>query len=588
MMTMPQPNANIPSELAGEARELRALARRLVQNDDADDLTQDALVTALSQERKPRSLRPWLRQVLRNEYRASARQDSRRRRREESSWVPQPASAPDDEAHRADMVGAVNEALSELDEPYRVALQQRFFSELTAVDIARSEGCPAGTVRWRVQEGLRRVRRKLDERFDGRAQWVGGMMVIAGIQLPPPFPPSAQEGSTMTNTILMKVLAAAAIVAGGVTVAVVATQSDGDRSETAVGEAPATRADYHASMQTAAGGGAPAEAKQNEGEPLLLSRHERLGAGASASSGAADNGEPGAGAESGQGGVAVRAGATDCFADVALEPGEEVRVVLELQPSESDMHKVTGVRFNDARLNDIAGLSQCVAKVMADAVISELPKDIASIMVTVYANEAGKITDLQAPSVKGGGRERSVDADAPDPEAIARKLGLAPRGAADPLISIVECSDYDCKFCKRARATVDQIVADYDDKVAVYRLHNPLPFHKRADPAARAALAAGKQHKHWEMTDLLYDNLDKRSDEDFVALASELGLDTEQFKRDYASEATAATIEEHKRTCKGNGASGTPAFFINGDILVGAQPYEKFKAVIDDELAAAK
>ncbi len=581
---MPQPNANFPSELAGEARELRSMARCLVRSDDADDLTQDAFVTALSQPTRPRSLRPWLRQVLRNQVRATARTDHRRRAREQSSWIPEPTSNPDESAATAQLVTAVNEVLLELDAPYREVLRERFFSDRSAVDIARSEGCPAGTVRWRVQEGLRRVRRKLDERFDGRRQWLGGMAMIAGVPLPPPLAASTPGGSTMTKTTILKVLAASAVVAGGGAVAMAGS------SQVSVEQRDSDAPEYHASMQTAAASPSP---MLDEPAIKAVELAEVRAAAAAESEPSDDPGCPTCmlddAAAPAAGGPTVKPltnnhSMTECFEGVELEAGEFVDIQLELTEEFPGSYAVEGAEFVEPRFNEIEGLQACVVAAMDDIVLSDLPPDTRRVKISLLgeAHEPG-----EAPIKFAKGRGDVVDADAEDPELIAKKFQLDPRGGSDPVVSIIECTDYDCPFCKKARGTIDQIVADYGDKVAVYELQNPLPFHKGAGPAARAVVAAGKQGKLWEMSDLIFDDQSKRSDADFKAFADELGLDASRFAADYESDETAAAVEEQKKTCMGNGGRGTPSFFINGDILVGAQPYAKFKAIIDDELASA-
>jgi protein-disulfide isomerase len=162
-----------------------------------------------------------------------------------------------------------------------------------------------------------------------------------------------------------------------------------------------------------------------------------------------------------------------------------------------------------------------------------------------------------------------------------------PRRGAEGFVrvEIVECGDFDCPFCQRADATVDSVITDYGSKVAVFWLHNPLSFHPGAEPAARAAIAAGKQGKFWEMHDKLYEDTTRRSDSDFVAFASALGLDAVQFEIDLRDPATATTVTEQQKICTDNEARGTPTFFVNGRMLSGAQPYDKFKEIIDQELA---
>ena len=106
-------------------------------------------------------------------------------------------------------------------------------------------------------------------------------------------------------------------------------------------------------------------------------------------------------------------------------------------------------------------------------------------------------------------------------------------------------------------------------------------------PAAKAAEAAGKQGKFWEMHDKLFENQKAMTDENFVAWAGELGLDVEQFKKDMADPALEKKITEQQAQGMKLGARGTPAFFINGRFLSGAQPVDNFKRVIDEEMKKA-
>jgi protein-disulfide isomerase len=107
-------------------------------------------------------------------------------------------------------------------------------------------------------------------------------------------------------------------------------------------------------------------------------------------------------------------------------------------------------------------------------------------------------------------------------------------------------------------------------------------------PAAMASEAAGKQGKFWEMHDKIFENQKDLSDENFVAWAGELGLDVAQFKKDMADEGLKKKITDQQTQGVELGARGTPAFFVNGRFLSGAQPVEAFKALIDEEKAKAE
>src|SRR6185436_13836335 len=141
-----------------------------------------------------------------------------------------------------------------------------------------------------------------------------------------------------------------------------------------------------------------------------------------------------------------------------------------------------------------------------------------------------------------------------------------------------------CPFCGRVVPTLKQIEDQYGGKVRIAFKHQPLPFHQNARPAAMAAMAAQEQGKFWEMHDKLFANqqaLDRASLEKY---AQEIGLDMGKFKAALDSNKFDAQITKDSNEGAAIGANGTPTFFINGRQLVGAQPIESFKAMIDEEL----
>ena len=182
-----------------------------------------------------------------------------------------------------------------------------------------------------------------------------------------------------------------------------------------------------------------------------------------------------------------------------------------------------------------------------------------------------------------------VAAGRPDPTVRYRvDIGDAnAEGSADAKVTLVVFSDFQCPFCARAETTVAQLQKHYGKDLRVVAKHNPLGFHAQAAPAARAAEAAGKQGKFWEMHDKLYENNKALGDADLEGYAKALGLDLKQFRRDADSKATDERIAADIKQAKELGARGTPSFFVNGKILTGAQPLEKFKEVIDAEIAEA-
>ncbi len=162
------------------------------------------------------------------------------------------------------------------------------------------------------------------------------------------------------------------------------------------------------------------------------------------------------------------------------------------------------------------------------------------------------------------------------------------RGAKDAPVTIVEFSDFQCPFCQRVGATLDQIEREYGGKVKIAFKHLPLSMHPKAPDAHAAAEAAHRQGRFWEMHDRIFANQQEMSGEKYSEYAREIGLDVARFERDRTSSEVKERIEADKRVADALGVSGTPAFFVNGRFLSGAQPFESFKELIDAELAQAK
>lgn len=118
-------------------------------------------------------------------------------------------------------------------------------------------------------------------------------------------------------------------------------------------------------------------------------------------------------------------------------------------------------------------------------------------------------------------------------------------------------------------------------------MQNPLPMHQNAMPAAEAALAANAQGKFWEMHDKMFENQRALAREDLERYAQEIGLDMGRFRRSLDTHEFQRQIEASQALAAQLGARGTPSFFINGRPLRGAQPFEGFKTVIDEEIQRA-
>ncbi len=160
--------------------------------------------------------------------------------------------------------------------------------------------------------------------------------------------------------------------------------------------------------------------------------------------------------------------------------------------------------------------------------------------------------------------------------------GFPTWGNSKAPVTIVEFSDFQCPFCSRAVPTIERIKKEYGpDQVKIVFRDMPLPSHDRANPASNAAHCANEQGKFWEMHDVLFENQTKLSDNDLKDYAKKVGLDLLKYDDCYGKKTHQALIDKSKTEAEKLGISATPSFVINGVLLQGAQPFEKFKEKID-------
>ena len=160
------------------------------------------------------------------------------------------------------------------------------------------------------------------------------------------------------------------------------------------------------------------------------------------------------------------------------------------------------------------------------------------------------------------------------------------RGTADAKVTIVAFSDYQCPFCAVGEKSIAEVMSAYPGQVKFYFRDYPLPIHADAPKAAEAAHCAKDQGKYWEMHDKLFANQKALKIEDLKSYAKDLGIDAAKFDKCLASGEKKHEIDESMEAGRKLNVNGTPAFFVNGVLLSGAQPFEKFKQVIDEQLAA--
>jgi len=164
----------------------------------------------------------------------------------------------------------------------------------------------------------------------------------------------------------------------------------------------------------------------------------------------------------------------------------------------------------------------------------------------------------------------------------------AVKGNINAPVTIVEFSDYECPFCERFYSqTFNQIDQKYiqTGKVKFIYRDFPLSFHQNAQKAAEAAECAGEQNKYYEMNAKLFESGVDGGVTTFKRYAQDIGLNTAEFNICLDSDAMASEVQQDFLDGQRAGVQGTPAFFINGIEVSGAQPFSVFEQVIEGELA---
>ena len=163
--------------------------------------------------------------------------------------------------------------------------------------------------------------------------------------------------------------------------------------------------------------------------------------------------------------------------------------------------------------------------------------------------------------------------------------GLSPvKGATNPVVTIVEFSDFECPFCKQVQSVLRQIVESYGREVRLVFKHLPLEGHRNSLPAARAAHCAAEQERFWQFHDALFaaGNL---SPPVFEQIASDLGLGLPKFQECVASERSRAAVVKDIEAARLLRIESTPSFVVNGKVVKGALSFAEFQRIIEQELS---
>lgn len=187
--------------------------------------------------------------------------------------------------------------------------------------------------------------------------------------------------------------------------------------------------------------------------------------------------------------------------------------------------------------------------------------------------------------------------DAPGSKSSGKKaLTQHVQGQGKSGVTLVEYGDYQCPYCQQYYPTVKQVAADMGEQIKFQFRNFPLTsLHQNAFAAARAAEAADKQGKFWEMHDLLFETNDPAGRTGWVAstnpnaffeqYAKQLGLNLTQFKKDFASIAVNNAVNADLAEGTKLGVTGTPTFFLDGKKIEVGNDVDAFKKVINAEIA---
>lgn len=163
-------------------------------------------------------------------------------------------------------------------------------------------------------------------------------------------------------------------------------------------------------------------------------------------------------------------------------------------------------------------------------------------------------------------------------------------GSNSARINLVEYSDFECPACRAYQPFVEQALQDLDGKIKFTYKYFPLSqIHKNALLASKAAEAAGKQNKFWQMHKLLFEKQEEWAENNdaiklFINYAKDINLDINKFQKDTNSQETEQKVQDNLNEALNLGLNSTPSFILNGKILITPAKYQDFKALLEKEL----
>jgi len=228
--------------------------------------------------------------------------------------------------------------------------------------------------------------------------------------------------------------------------------------------------------------------------------------------------------------------------------------------------------------------------------VDQFSKWAAVIQIVLLVFIAFQVNNMSGTNEVPSGNNPVAVPSAPEPKApepVKDLEGLMDddsiKGKKEAPVTIVEFSDYECPFCERFYSqTYGQINEKYikTGKVKLIFRDFPLGFHANAQKAAEAAECAGKQGKYYKMHDKLFEEGVKGGVDSYKEFAKEIGADTDKFDDCLDSGEMESEVKKDMLDGQKYGVQGTPAFFINGKLISGAQPLPVFEQLIEAELSS--
>jgi len=217
-------------------------------------------------------------------------------------------------------------------------------------------------------------------------------------------------------------------------------------------------------------------------------------------------------------------------------------------------------------------------------------EQVALVKPYLLQQAAGNFFRNVVAKAKADGLIKVTGTQLPESPRISIELGNSPsKGPTAAPITMVEFADYQCPYCYSVEPTVKSIMDKYKNKIRfVFKSYPLIQLHPQAVNASIAAECAQNQGKFWEMHDILFENHSKLSDAAYPGFAKTVGLDLNKFQACFKDPSVKAKVMKDESYGQSLGISATPAFYINGILLMGAQPESEFISIIEKELASRK